>query len=115
MGKETEITWNSQIIEAYSKVLFFRMKKVNNVFNFEVVMVGSEEECEKTTARITVLDTSINSKSVAEFSYNPRPLGLEKWGDFCFSVPEKVLSKVWQYHGERKDYGFKIAVKIDVC
>ena len=86
------------------------MKKSDNLFSLEIVMVGSQEECEDYTAEISFMDPK--SKPVLSFSFPPRPISMEDWGDTCLTVTEKSLASIWRYSHEEKASYIEVAVNI---
>ena len=42
---------------------------------------------------LAVLDSG--DKTIFSAAHHPKPINSEKWGDFCLSVRENALSKVW--------------------
>ena len=89
--------------------LFFKMKKRNNTYLLEVVMLGSKEQCDKYLVEISILD--VVSQPVISSSSPPRPITMEQWGP-CLTVTEETLSTVWWYSDEIKKNVFEVGVKI---
>ena len=105
-----DITWKTKIIKTFNKTFFFRIRKEQGIFSIEIVMLGQKDDCERYLAEISVLNCL--SEPVFKASYSPRALSREDWGDFCFSLPQKALKKIWTFREERKVYEFQVAVNI---
>ena len=64
-------TLNTEDDEKNWKLFFFRMEKKGDFYHSEVVMLGSEEECNKLTVVVSILDKE-GVKEVVGFFCNPR-------------------------------------------
>ena len=112
VGKEHESTWATTIIIVGDinnrNIFFLRMRRIMKQCEFELVMKGTQEDCDKFSAAISVLDSS--NRAVFTSYYNPRPLDTVKWGEFSLVVNEKALSKIWVKN--LKSFEFVVSVKI---
>ena len=105
------LKWNSCVIEHDSKLFFFRCQRLDQTWRFEVVMLGTQTECQQQSVEISIEDP--NQKTLNKFAYSPRPISQMIWGEYCFSVPESILSKLWTYEAApNPKYKVKIAVNI---
>ena len=110
LGKTFELTWPTSQREYDSRLFFLKMRKLSNIYSVEMVMHGSQEDCVKYNAEISILDSS--SKVVFRSSYHPNPINTEQWGDVGLCVPEKALAKIWRYNAQTKQYEFNLSVDI---
>ena len=109
LGK-TEIVVCSTFSMNYNLMLFFlKIRKFFNTYALEVVMLGSQEECEKYSVEISILDSKANP--VISSRFPPRPLGLEQMGCDCLTVTEKALARVWTCSQDNRKR-FQVAVNI---
>ena len=79
--------WDTIVIVNMLGTFFVRAEKDNSLFTVEVVMQGTEEDCAKVNAEISVKDTS-SGKSAFNCSNHPRPLGKDNMKEFCLSVTQ---------------------------
>ena len=110
LGKSFELTWPTSRREYDSRLFFLKMRKLSNIYSVEMVMHGSQEDCVKYNAEISILDSS--SKVVFRSSYHPNPINTEQWGDVGLCVLEKALAKIWRYNLQTKQYEFNLSVDI---
>ena len=75
----------------------------------EVVMKGSEEDCQLVTTEISILDHD-SDEAVFITCFPPVQLTL-LWGKFSMLVPQDSLAMVW-IQMEDKSKSFKVVVKI---
>ena len=78
---------------------FLRLRKLANNYQMEVVMKGSENDCQLFSTKISILDYN----SVFQICFSPRPISTEKWGTFCMLVPQDALARIWQLMYSSKD------------
>ena len=110
LGKEDGLYWPSYQTEYDSRLFFFKMSKLGNIYSLELIMHGSQTDCDQYKADISVLDSK--SEVVFRSSYHPRPINTEKSGDFRLLLPETALAKLWTYNSGTKQYQFKISITI---
>ena len=112
ISQNIESTWKSERI-LNEHPFFFRMRRQNNIYQSEVVMLALEEDCAKYSCEISVRPFNYETGApVFTTIYQPRPISTEKWGTFLMTVPEEALAKTWKYEETNKQYLFKYAVKI---
>ena len=107
---EKDVSWKTRQIIFNGRMFFFHIQRSGGTMAAEVVMLGSGEECENYIAEISLLGGG--SKTVAKFSNAPRPMDKEKWGDFCFTVSQKAMDKIWKFDPAEKKFKFEIKVRI---
>ena len=71
------------------------------MFEMEVVMKGTKEECCQFKAELSVYKPDTLSP-VLQMTLQPRPICQIEWGTFCLMVPEKSLATVWSHDKEKK-------------
>ena len=104
-------------IPAHGKIFFLKISNARDFPNFfEVVMVGTEDECEDFVATITVVDKDL--KDFASMSSHPRPLDEQAWGKMGLTLPKKDFLKiklpgVLSDHSEINLYSFRM--KVTIC
>jgi hypothetical protein len=110
LGNEVNTSWITRIIEFDSRVFFFRMAKLSGCYQLELVLAGSELECESYLAELAVLDCS--GRPAVRTASPPRALSTERWGDLRLTVPERALARVWRPDPLRATFGFRVQVRI---
>jgi len=106
------ITWGTMAGKSEAgKDFFFRMRRVNQIFSMEVVMLGNEEECEKAEVEIRIMNPETN-KVFFKSMFNPRPITTTNSEEICLTVTQATLSKFWQHRQTTKDYRFKVSVRL---
>merc|ERR1712129_181619 len=94
------------------KNFFFRMNRVNQIISMEVVMLGSEEECEKVEVEIQIMNPETN-KVFFKSMFNPRPITTTNSREMCVAVKQASSgSKFWQQRQTTKDFRFKVSVRL---
>ena len=112
---EASLGWDTIVIGNPLGFFFVRTEKVNSLFTVEVVMEGTEEECEKVNVEIAIKDP--NSKGKPSFScrHHPRPMGKENNKEFCLSVTQAALAKTWCHNKDRNRIVFFVDIKITLA
>ena len=90
-------------------LFFFKIRKFNHIYSLEIVMLGSQEECEQYSVEISILDSKANPVILSRFP--PRPLSLEQLGSDCLTVTEKALARVWTCSQDNRKR-FQVTVNI---
>ena len=94
-------------ILAHGKTFFLKIKNPADFNFFEVVMVGTETECEGFVASIIVVDKDL--KDFASMSSYPRPLDEQAWGQMGLTLSKKDMAKITL---PRSIFSFKMEVTI---
>jgi len=105
-------TLNTEDDEKNWKLFFFRMEKKGDFYHIEVVMLGSEEECNKLTVVVSILDKE-GVKEVVGFFCNPRPINEDSSASatpHCLLSAE-TLMPLWS-HNEEGNATLKVRVFI---
>ena len=102
--------WQTTTIKQNNATFFFKMRKLANSYQMEVVMKGSESDCNLFTSDISILDYE-SEAAVLKTCFQPRPIDTEKWGTFIMMVPQIAMARVWKPIQEQGNY-FKLSVKI---
>ena len=107
------VSWKSQMFKANGgQVFFLRRSKTNNLYSMEVVMLGSEEECEQFTMEVAVMNP-ITKKVAIQACFQPRPiLATNETEHTCLTFKQGSLAKVWWHNQEDKVFQFNVSVKI---
>ena len=98
-------------ILAHGKKFFLKINNPENFYFLEIVMMGTEAECEGFVASITVLDKDM--KDFASMSSHPRPLDEQAWGMMGLTLPNKDMSKItpaWGIIAPRSSFRIKVAI-----
>ena len=74
------ISWPTRTIKHNNATFFFKMRKVSDNYQLEVVMKGSLTDCRLFTTEISILDYD-SEEAVFKTSFQPRPIDTEQWGD----------------------------------
>jgi hypothetical protein len=97
-----------------SRLFFVQVSKLlGDLYRMEVVMVGSQEDCNKYNAEISVLDTNLHP--TFKFSHHPRPISLQKWGDLALTIGEQALLKICEHCEDDGRFKFIVKVVINRC
>ena len=109
---EKGFLWDTVVIHKHMLGTFFvRVEKDNSQFTVEIVMKGTEEDCEKVNAEIAIKDPS-SGKAIFNCNHHPRPMGKENTKEFCLSVTQAALSKIWSHDKELNSFVFVVEIKI---
>ena len=113
---EASFGWDTIVIQNMLGTFFVRVEKDNSLFTVEVVMKGTEEECQKVNAEIAIQDpNSGGGKSTFNCSHHPRPMGKENTKEFCLSVTQAALSKTWSHNKDLNRIVFFVDIKITLA
>merc|ERR1712192_183628 len=92
--------------------IFFLNKKSNGGnFTVDVVMKGSKENCKGFMIEASIIKSG-KSDIATKATFPPRPLEKDYKEGYCLSVPEEVMSGLWEYSAEEDQYTFSLHVKI---
>jgi len=109
-------SWSTKVVQFEGRVFFVRSHKKDENYIVDVVMKGSQEDCENFKVKASLLNVetldSESGKSVFKSSFQPRPLTSQNEATYCLSVPEKGVSKVWKYEESEERYHIRFLVKI---
>ena len=83
--------WPTCIVAAHDKMFYLRHKKEKSYHVFETIILGSEEECSKYLASITIQKAD---QIFTKLAFQPRPIDLQSWGDVEMGLSGKTLSKM---------------------
>ena len=78
------------IVKAHGMMFFCRMEKIQNMFFWEMVMLGSEEECKGYKASLTILKN--DNSAFLKSTWCPRPIDQRRTGDVGLYLPREVLT-----------------------
>jgi len=113
---ETQIgtDWNSQIFSAENGDTFFlRMSRTDKQFSVEVVMLGTQEACEGYTMEVAVVNPDTR-KVAFSARFKPRPIvSTNVTDEFCLTIKQESLAKIWRFNKELKSFEFIISTKIN--
>ena len=109
-------SWSTKVIQFEGRFFFVRSEKKDENYTVDVVMKGSQEDCENFIVKASLLNVetlySESGKSVIKSLFHPRPLTDQNEAIFCLSVPERGVSKAWKYEESEKVYRVDFLVKI---
>ena len=74
-----KMSWPTRTIKHNNATFFFKMRKVSDNYQLEVVMKGSLTDCRLFTTEISILDYD-SEEAVFKTSFQPRPIDTEQWG-----------------------------------
>ena len=109
------ITLTTLALQFEGFLFFMRGFKRGDGGNFvvDVVMKGSQEECQGFMIEASMIDVKSGEDKVAYRAiFPPRPLEKVNKERFCLSVPQEGLAGLWVYDAERDKYSFSWKVKI---
>ena len=112
---EESFGWDTIVIQHMLGTFFVRAEKDNSLFTIEVVMKGTEEDCQEVNAEITIKDPNSGGKSIFSCSHHPRPMGKENTKEFCLSVTQTALAKTWSHNKVLNRIVFFVDIKITVA
>merc|ERR1712129_242231 len=101
------IAWKTES----GKIFFFRMNRVNKIFSFDLVMMGSEEDCAKVHVNIEIINPE-TKKLFFMSTFNPRPITTTNSEELCLLVKQGIISKNWHYNQTEKAYDFTVSVQV---
>ena len=82
-------------------------------FTVDVVMKGSQEECQGFMIEASLIDVKSGKDELAlKATFPPRPLKKENMEGFCLSVPQEVLTGIGEYITEREAFFITYHIKI---
>jgi len=112
--QENGFCWSTSLVQADGMLFFLRVfKNTGGNFTVDVIMKGSQEECEGFLVEASVIDAkSENSKVAFKSTFTPRPLRKENKPSFCLSVPQESMSEVWKLNAEEDQYVVKYHIKV---
>ena len=84
--------FRTSTIVAHRKRFFLKINHTGDLYFAEIVMMGTEVDCEDFIANITVLDK--NMKDFASMSSHPRPLDKQAWGTMGLTLSKKDFLKI---------------------
>ena len=112
ISARSNTTWPTEILKLMGEFFFFvRPARRAGIFTVDVVMKGSEEECQDFMVEAEILNVE-SRESVFKATFQPRPLTDQNEAIFCLSVPERGVSKAWKYEESEKEYRIDFLVKI---
>jgi len=104
--------WPTTVLQLEGGFFFFvRCAKKDGNYVVDVVMKGSQEDCEDFMVEASLLNVE-SGKSVFKASFQPRPLTNQNEAIYSLSVPEKGVSKAWKYDDSEGNYQIRFLVKI---
>jgi len=93
-------------------VFFLRTKRSNKVFTLEVVMLGTQEECENYTVAVSIKKPD-TKKTVFQAHFTPRSIiNTNVTSNFCLTFDQESLSHVWRLNKENMNMVFLVSAEI---
>ena len=80
-------SWSTKILQFEGSFFFVRSEKKDGNYTVDVVMKGSQEDCEHFMVEASLLNVE-SGKSVFKASFQPRPLTNQNEFIYSLSVPE---------------------------
>ena len=84
---------------------FYLGHKKEQSYILETIMFGSEKECSKYLARITIRKVD---QIFTKLATQPKPIDLQSWGEVELTLSGKTLSKILK---ENLDFEFTFSIK----
>ena len=85
-------SWSTKILQFEGSFFFVRSEKKDGNYTVDVVMKGSQEDCEHFMVEASLLNVE-SGKSVFKASFQPRPLTNQNEFIYSLSVPGKTVFK----------------------
>lgn len=104
-------SWSTKVIQLEGSFFFVRSEKREGNYIVDVVMKGSQEDCENFMVEASLMNAE-SEKSVFKSLFQPRPLSNQNEAIYSLSVPEKGVSKAWKFNEAEGKYTMKYYVKI---
>ena len=115
VGRPELRRWATKVVQlgfGPSKEFFFvRFAKKDGFYVFDVVMKGSQEDCENFAVEASLVDGE-SGKGVFKAIFKPRPMTDKNEAIYCLFVPEKGVSKAWKYDAVEGRYYIDFGIKI---
>ena len=112
VGKQIRLSWRTKILRSEEERFFFvKSTRTEGVYKVDVVMMGSQEDCKNYMVEASILNVD-TKMPVFVSSFHPRPLTDQDESIFCLSVPERGLSKAWEYDKVGREYVILCSVRI---
>merc|ERR1719319_91957 len=107
------MSWKSVMLKADTGAVFFlRTKRSNKVFTLEVVMLGTQEECENYTVVVSIKNPD-TKKTVFQAHFTPRPIiNTNVTSNFCLTFEQESLYNVWRLNKENMNREFLVSAEI---
>ena len=107
--------WSTKVMQLNLGPFFFFARFVKKEGNYivDVVMKGSQEECEGFMVEASMVNVE-SDKAVFKASFQPRPMTDKNEAIYCLSVPEKGMSKAWKYDPDEGKYLIGYTIKINL-
>ena len=112
VGKQEKLSWRTKILRSEEERFFFvKSTRTEGVYKVDVVMMGSQEDCEDYMVEASILNVD-TEMPVFLSSFHPRPPTDQNESIFCLSVPERGLSKAWKYDKVGRKYLILFSIRI---
>ena len=116
VGRPELLHWSTKVVQLNfgpSEEFFFfvRFAKKDGFYVLDVVMKGSQEDCENFAVEASVVDGE-SGKGVFKAFFKPRPMTDKNEAIYCLFVPEKGVSKAWKYDAVEGVYNINYDMKI---
>ena len=110
-----ELRWSTKVVQLNfgpsEEFFFVRFAKKDGFYVFDVVMKGSQEDCENFAVEASMVDGE-SGKGVFKAFFKPRPMTDKNETIYCLFVPEKGVSKAWKYDAVEGVYNINYDMKI---
>ena len=105
--------WSTKVMQLNLGPFFFFARFVKKEGNYivDVVMKGSQEDCENFAVEASMVDGE-SGKGVFKAFFKPRPMTDKNEAIYCLFVPEKGVSKAWKYDAVEGRYYIDFGIKI---
>ena len=105
-----KLLWQTTVLQLKNFNFFFKMRRLSNNYQFEVVMNGTENDCRLFNTEMCILDYD-SGEAVIKMSFQPRPIDEDNWGTFCMLVSQQAMARIWKPQEDLRNY-FKVAAKV---
>jgi len=104
-------SWSTKVLQFEGSFFFVRSEKRDVNYIVDVVMKGSQEDCENFMVEASLMNAE-SELSVFKSLFQPRPLTTQNEAIYSLSVPQKGVSRAWNYNEAEGKYTMKYYVKI---
>ena len=92
---------------------FLQIRKKENIFSVDVVMLGSKEQCEGLAAEVTFTNP-VTRREFFKSTFSPRPITTTNdTEDASLIIKQRTVAKGWNINRENKYYEFNVTAKVN--
>ena len=108
------LAWNARKFnDVEGETFFLQNQKEENIYNMDVVMLGSKEQCEGLSAEVTFTNP-ITRREFFKSTFSPRPItATNDTEDASLIIKQRTVAKGWNFNRETKHYEFEVTAKVN--